>query len=57
MIIFCIFLLPNDKAQAIPAETGTTLKLTTVIDKITDVVVAAILKTVSTDSHFGVCVL
>ena len=57
MIILCNPLLPNDKAHAIPAEIGTTIKPTPVTYKVTDVVVAPIMTTVSTDSSIEVSVL
>ena len=50
MIVFCVISLPNDRAQANPVEFGTTIKPTPVTDKVTDFVVAPVLKTVSTDS-------
>ena len=57
MIIVCSTLLPNDRAQAILAETGTTTKQTTVTKEVTDAVVALIMTTASTDSKFEVGVL
>ena len=56
-IILCITLLPSDKAQAVAAENGPTVKLTPVTDDVTDVVVAPAKTTVSTDSNFDVSVL
>ena len=49
MIILCFTFLPNDRAQAIPEESGTTINLTPVADNIADVVFAPILTTVTTD--------
>ena len=57
MIILCITLLPNDRAHAIPAEIGTTIKPTPVIDNLTDVVVEPKITTVWTDSIFEVIFL
>ena len=57
MIILCITFLPNDRAQAIPAENATTIKPTTVTDKVTDVVFAPTITIVSTDSNIEVSVL
>ena len=46
-IILSETLLPYDRAQAIPAENGNTSKPKPVTDKITDVVIAPIMTTVS----------
>ena len=51
------FFLPNDRAQAIPAENGTTIKPTPITSKFTDAVVAPIVTNVSTDSDIDVSVL
>ena len=51
MIILGNTLLPNDRGQAIPADCGTTIKPTPVTDNVTDVVVAPIITTVSSDSN------
>ena len=40
MIILCKTLLPNDRVQAIPADTGKTIKPTPVIDRVIKVDVA-----------------
>ena len=57
MIIFFIILLPNDRAHAILAEIGTTIKSTPVTDNVTCVVVEPIITTVWTDSNIEVSVL
>ena len=57
MVILCITLLPYDRAQANPAEIGTTIKPIPVTDNVTDVVVEPIVTTVSTDSNNEVSVL
>ena len=57
MIIFCITFLPNERAEAILAENGTTINPTPVYDNVTDVVVAPIVTTVSTDSENQISVL
>ena len=57
MIILSIILLLNDKAHAIPAEIGTTIKTTPVTDNVTCVVVEPIKTTVLTDSIIEVSVL
>ena len=44
MTILCTTLLPNDRAQPFPAETGTNIKQTPVTDKITDAVAAPVKK-------------
>ena len=50
------FFIDDDRAPATPAETGTTIKQTTVIKNVTNVVVAPIITTVSTDSNIEVSV-
>ena len=50
----CITFLPNDRAEAIPADIGTTIKPTPVTDEVLDVVVAPPITTVSTDSSIEV---
>ena len=57
MIILCITLLPSDRAHAIAAEIGTTIKPTPVTDNVTCVVVEPIITTVWTDSNIEVSVL
>ena len=57
MIILCITLKNNDRAQAIAAEIGTNIKPTPVTDNATDVVVAPMKTTLSTDSNIEVSVL
>ena len=57
MIILCITFLPNDRAHAIPAEIGSTIKPTPVTDDFTDIVVEPIKTTVWTDSNIEVSVL
>ena len=57
MIIFCFTSLPNDKAHAIPAVIGTTIKPILVTDEVTDIVVGPIITTVSADSNIEVSVL
>ena len=49
--------LPNDKAHAIPADIGTTVKPTPTTDKIADVLVAPKMTTVSIDSNIEIRVL
>ena len=56
MIIFCITLLPNDRAHALPADIGTTIKPTPVTDNDLDVVVEPIITTVWTDSNIDISV-
>ena len=46
----CITQLRTDRAQQIPAESGTTIKPTPVIDEVTDFVVAPIITNVLIDS-------
>ena len=48
---------PYDRAYATPAEIGTTINPTTVIDTVKDFVLTLIITTVSTDSHIDVGVL
>ena len=50
MIILGHTSLPSDKAYAIPADIGKTIKPIPVIDKVIEVDVAPILTIVSTDS-------
>ena len=57
MIIFSIILLLNDRAHAIAAENGTTIKPTPLTDNVTCVVVEPIKTTVLTDSNIEVIVL
>ena len=57
MIIFCITLLPNCITHAIPEEIQTAIKPTQVTDKLTEVAVAPIITTLSTDSNTEVSVL
>ena len=57
MVILCITLSPNDRAQAILQEIGTTINPTPVTENGIVVVVAPILTTVSTDSNLVVSVL
>ena len=45
MIISCITLLTNNRAQAIPEEIGTTIKPTAVTDNVTEIVLAPITAT------------
>ena len=45
----CITSLPNDKAEAISADFGTSIKPTPVTDKATDVVLAPKMANLSTD--------
>ena len=54
MFNFCIILLPNDRAHAIPAEIGTTIKTTPLTDNVTGVVVEPRITTVWTDSIIDV---
>ena len=54
VLSYVLFLLPNDRAQVFPAEIGTTIEQTPVTNKITEVVVAPIITTVSTDSNIEV---
>ena len=56
MITLCITLLPNDTAHAIPTEIGTIIKTTPVTDNVTEVVLAPIKTTVSTDFKMKVSV-
>ena len=64
-IVFCIYyiysilsnvllLLPNDRAQESPAESGTRNNPTLVTDNVKDVAVAPVITTVSTDSNIDV---
>ena len=57
MIILSITLLPNDRAHAIPAEIGTTIKPTPVTDNVTGGLVQPLITTVWTDSNIEVSVL
>ena len=57
IIIFFNMLLFYDRAQAIPAELGTTINATMVTDDVTDVVVAPRILPVSTDPNIEVSVL
>ena len=57
MIIFCNTLLPNDRAQAIPADMGKTIKPIPVIDKVIEVDVAPMITIQSTDSNTVIRVL
>ena len=57
MIILRVFFKPNDGAQAFLTEIGTTVNATLVTHNTTDVVVAAVRKTQSTDSNAEVSVL
>ena len=54
--ILCNTFLPDGRAQAIPAKIGTTINPTPVTDKVTDVVVAAIIAIISTDTKVDVSV-
>ena len=54
LIILCITLKPDDRAQAIPPEIGYTINPTPVTGNVTDVAVAPIITTVSTDSNIDV---
>ena len=51
MINLCNILLPNDRAQAIPADIGNTIKPKPVTDKVIEVDVAPIITILSTDSN------
>ena len=51
MINLCNILLPNDRAQAIPADIGKTIKPIPVIDRVIEVDVAAMITILSTDSN------
>ena len=51
MINLCNTLLDNDRAQAIPADIGKTIKPTPVTDKVIDVDVAPMITMLSTDSN------
>ena len=57
MVNLCNTLLPNDRAHAIPADTGKIIKPTPVIDRLIEVDVATIITIVSTDSKFELGVL
>ena len=57
MVILCFTFLPNDKAQANPAEVGNTIKPTPVADNVAVIAVTPIRTTVSTDSKTDVSVL
>ena len=46
----------NDRAKSSPGKVGTTIKPTPVTDNVTDVAIAPIMTTVSTDSNFEVSV-
>ena len=54
MMTLCNTLSTSDKVQPIPADFGTTINPTPVTDNVTDVVVALIISTVSTDSNIEV---
>ena len=56
MTQLCITLLPNDRADAIPAEMNTTIKATPSTDS-TDYAVGPLMTTVPTDSIFEVRVV
>ena len=57
MINLCNTLLANDKVQAIPADIGKIFKPIPVIDRVTEVDVAAIITIESTDSNIVFSVL
>ena len=57
MIILCNTLLPNDRAHGIQLKIGTIIKPKPVTGNVIDVLVATIIKTVSTDSNDEVSVL
>ena len=57
MIISCNTFLPTDRAQATSGDFGITVKLNSATVKVTDVVVEAILTTVSFDSNTDVSLL
>ena len=50
MFILCKTSIPSDKAQAIPADTGKTIKPTSVIETVIEVDVVPIKTIVSIDS-------
>ena len=54
MIILSNTLLHNDRTHDTPVDIGTTIKPTPVTDNLTDVVIAQIITTVSTDSNINV---
>ena len=51
MINLCNTLLPNDRVQTIPADTGRRIKPIPVIDKVIEVDVAPMITILSTDSN------
>ena len=51
MINLCNTLLPNDRAQAMPADMGKIIKPTPVTDNVIDVDVAVMITILSTDSY------
>ena len=51
MINLCNTLLPSNRAQAIPADIGNTIRPMPVIDRIIEVDVAPMITTLSTDSN------
>ena len=51
MINLCNTLLPNDRAQATPADIGKIIKPIPVIDRVIEVDVAAMITIMSTDSN------
>ena len=51
MINLCNILLPNDRAQAIPADRGKTINPIPVVDRVIEVDVAAMIMVLSTDSN------
>ena len=50
MVNLCDTLLPNGKAQTIPADIGRTIKPIPVIDRVLEVAVAPLIAIVSTDT-------
>ena len=51
MIILCITLFPNDKAQGFPADVGKLIKPIPVIDRVFEVDVAPMVTIVSTNCN------
>ena len=51
MINLCNTLLPNDRVQVTPADTGKMINPTPIIDRVNDVDVAAMITILSTDSN------
>ena len=57
MINLCNILLPNDRAQAIPADIGKIIRPIPVTDKVVEVDVAPMITILSTDSNIEFRVL